>query len=263
MRIFRSVVAPPPAFMAMGDPKITSGRTVRSKVIGHNLVRNKANFLEQFPHQFQCSPLVPLALHENVEDFALSIDGTPQVDQPAIDFDEYLVKMPSGMRLGPASSKVSGDHGTKVFHPATHRLIGNDDPALSQQVLDIAKAEAEPGIEPDGLLNDHGGKAVSSVADLGHNGRLPPGITADKPNNVTMPWTALFLPRRTPDAIVQTLNNAIVQALHTPTVRAHILELGSAVVSDERANPQYLAGFVKSEIEKWAGPIRASGVSMD
>jgi hypothetical protein len=62
------------------------------------------------------------------------------------------------MRLGPASSKVSCDHGTEVFHPATHRLIGNDDPALSQQVLDIAKAEAEPDIEPDGLLNDHGGK---------------------------------------------------------------------------------------------------------
>ena len=139
MRIFRSVVAPPPALMAMGDPKITSGRTLRSKVIGHNLVRNKANFLEQFPHQFQCSSLVPLALHENVEDFALSIDGTPQVDQPAIDFDEYLVKMPSGMRLGPASSKVSCDHGTEVIHPATHRFIGSDDPALSQQILDIAK----------------------------------------------------------------------------------------------------------------------------
>jgi tripartite-type tricarboxylate transporter receptor subunit TctC len=76
-------------------------------------------------------------------------------------------------------------------------------------------------------------------------------------------WTALFLPRRTPDAIVQTLNNAVVQALHTPTVRMRILELGSTVASDERATPQYLAGFVKSEIEKWAGPIKASGVSMD
>ena len=63
--------------MEMRESKITSGRSVRSKVIGHNLVRNKANLLEQFPHQFQCSSLVPLALHQNVEDFALSIDGTP------------------------------------------------------------------------------------------------------------------------------------------------------------------------------------------
>jgi tripartite-type tricarboxylate transporter receptor subunit TctC len=79
----------------------------------------------------------------------------------------------------------------------------------------------------------------------------------------TYAWTALFLPKRTPDAIVQTLNNAVVQALHTPAVRARIVELGSTVVSDERTTPQYLAGFVKSEIEKWAGPIKASGVSMD
>ena len=91
------------------------------------------------------------------------------------------------MRLGPAPSKVSCDHGTEVIHPATHRFIGSNDPALSQRVLDIAKAESEPGIEPDDLLNDHGGKAVSGVTDLGHNGRLPTGITADKPNNVTMP----------------------------------------------------------------------------
>ncbi len=76
-------------------------------------------------------------------------------------------------------------------------------------------------------------------------------------------WTALFLPRRTPDSVVQTLNEAVVEALHTPSVRARIVELGSMAVSDERATPQYLAGFVKSEIEKWAGPIKASGVSMD
>jgi tripartite-type tricarboxylate transporter receptor subunit TctC len=76
-------------------------------------------------------------------------------------------------------------------------------------------------------------------------------------------WTALFLPRRTPDAIVQTLNHAVVEALHTPAVRARVVELGSVAVSDERATPQYLAAFVKSEIEKWAAPIKASGVSMD
>jgi hypothetical protein len=51
--------------------------------------------------------------------------------------------------------------------------------------------------------------------------------------------------------------------LHTPAIRARITDLGSTGVSDERMTPQYLAGFVKSEIEKWAGPIKASGVSMD
>jgi hypothetical protein len=85
--------------MEMRDSKITTGRTVEPQIVGHQLVWHEIQLLQQFPHQFQCSPLVPLALHQNVENFALSIDGTPQVDQPAIDFDEYLVKMPSGMRL--------------------------------------------------------------------------------------------------------------------------------------------------------------------
>ena len=62
---------------------------------------------------------------------------------------------------------------------------------------------------------------------------------------------------------MQTLNKAVVEAMHTPAVRTRILELGSTVVSDERSTPQYLAAFVRSEIEKWAGPIKASGVSMD
>jgi hypothetical protein len=53
------------------------GRAVGSKIVGHKLVRNKGHFLEQFPQQFQCRPLVPLALDNNVKDFAFGIDGTP------------------------------------------------------------------------------------------------------------------------------------------------------------------------------------------
>jgi hypothetical protein len=34
-------------------------------------------------------------------------------------------------------------------------------------------------------------------------------------------------------------------------------------VAPERRSGDYLAGFVVREIEKWAGPIRASGLSMD
>src|SRR5262245_32932388 len=92
------------------------------------------------------------------------------------------------MGLGPAPSKVSCDRGSEVLHPAAHRLVGDQDPALSQQILDIAEAEREPGIEPDGLLDDHGWKPISGVADLGHHGHLRPQIPADKPNNVTTPY---------------------------------------------------------------------------
>jgi len=40
-------------------------------------------------------------------------------------------------------------------------------------------------------------------------------------------------------------------------------EIGADLPAPERRSPQYLQKFVESEIEKWAGPIKASGVSMD
>jgi tripartite-type tricarboxylate transporter receptor subunit TctC len=76
-------------------------------------------------------------------------------------------------------------------------------------------------------------------------------------------WSALFLPKGAPDAIVQKLNSAAVQAIKTPTTRERLEGLGATVVSQDRATPQYLGQFVKSEIAKWAGPIKASGVTID
>jgi tripartite-type tricarboxylate transporter receptor subunit TctC len=76
-------------------------------------------------------------------------------------------------------------------------------------------------------------------------------------------WTALFLPKGTPEPIVQALNKAVLQSIHTEAVRERILESGSTVVSDDRTTPHYLTAFLKSEIERWAAPIKASGISMD
>jgi tripartite-type tricarboxylate transporter receptor subunit TctC len=76
-------------------------------------------------------------------------------------------------------------------------------------------------------------------------------------------WSAIFLPKGTPADIVQKLNSAVVGAMHTPVVQERMGGLGAVLVADDRATPQYLAQFVKSEIAKWAVPIKASGVSID
>jgi hypothetical protein len=38
--------------------------------------------------------------------------------------------MPDGMRLRPAFAQIRRDLGTKMVHPAAHRLIGNHDSAF-------------------------------------------------------------------------------------------------------------------------------------
>ena len=76
-------------------------------------------------------------------------------------------------------------------------------------------------------------------------------------------WCAVFLPERTPAPIVKKLHDAVVAAMETPAVRARMAEIGADLVGLERRSPEYLAGFVRGEIAKWAAPIRASGVQAD
>jgi tripartite-type tricarboxylate transporter receptor subunit TctC len=76
-------------------------------------------------------------------------------------------------------------------------------------------------------------------------------------------WNAFFLPKGAPPAIVARLHDATVEAMHSALVKDRLEGLGAQIVPDERATPEYLASFVKSEIEKWAGPIKASGATAD
>jgi tripartite-type tricarboxylate transporter receptor subunit TctC len=76
-------------------------------------------------------------------------------------------------------------------------------------------------------------------------------------------WNAFFFPKGTPDAIVRKLNTATVEAMNTPIVQQRLKDIGATMVAPERRSSEYLGKFVASEIEKWAGPIKASGASVD
>jgi tripartite-type tricarboxylate transporter receptor subunit TctC len=76
-------------------------------------------------------------------------------------------------------------------------------------------------------------------------------------------WSAFFMPKGTPDAIVRRLNAATIEAMNTPVVEQRLREIGATLVAPERRSPDYLGKFVASEIAKWADPIKASGASVD
>ena len=92
---------------------------------------------------------------------------------------------------------------------------------------------------------------------------LPTASESGTPNLVAYTWNAIFLPKNAPAPVVKTLHDAALAAMHTPAVRDRLSGLGAQVASDDEATPQYLGNFVKSEIAKWAAPIKASGVSVD
>jgi tripartite-type tricarboxylate transporter receptor subunit TctC len=76
-------------------------------------------------------------------------------------------------------------------------------------------------------------------------------------------WNGLFLPKRTPEAIVNKLNAAVIAAMETPSVQERLKSIGATVVAPEQRSPAYLGKFVEGEIAKWAGPIKASGVTVE
>ena len=76
-------------------------------------------------------------------------------------------------------------------------------------------------------------------------------------------WNAFFLPKGAPADVVKKLNQATVEAMKDRNVRSKLEGLGAVFVSADRTTPEYLGQFVKSEIEKWANPIKAAGVSID
>ena len=92
---------------------------------------------------------------------------------------------------------------------------------------------------------------------------LPTAGEQGTDNLTAYTWNAIFLPKGAPEPIVKKLHGAALEAMHTPLVRDRFAGLGAQIVPDDEATPQYLGSFVKSEIDKWAAPIKASGVSVD
>ena len=113
---------------------------------------------------------------------------------------------------------------------------------------------------------DGGSVKGLAVFDSKRSSALPNVPTAAEegtPHLIAYTWNAIFLPKGAPEPIVKRLHDAALVAMHTPAVHDRLAALGAEIVSDDEATPEYLAKFVKSEIAKWAVPIKESGVSVE
>ena len=73
-------------------------------------------------------------------------------------------------------------------------------------------------------------------------------------------WGAFSFPKGTPKAIVDRLAKASSDAIDTPAVVERYKGIGVVVAAKDRRTPEYFTKFVQSEIERWAVPIKASGM---
>ena len=186
------------------------------------------------------------------------------------EFIDYAKNNQSSMQFG-SSGAGSGPHvtcvllnaaiGISVVHipyrgigPAYQDLIaGRLDYMCDYIATALAQIDAKT-VKPIATLTRERAPALPDLPTANEQ-----GLTGfDAPG-----WYALVLPRGTPSAIVRRLNKAMSDALDTPAVRDRLTRLGNTVVPPAQRTPEYLAAFIQSEIAKWAGPIKASGVTIE
>jgi tripartite-type tricarboxylate transporter receptor subunit TctC len=73
-------------------------------------------------------------------------------------------------------------------------------------------------------------------------------------------WQALFVPARTPPAIVQKISADTNTALADPAIKDKLAKTGYAAGG---SSPQQLENLLKSEIAKWAAVIKSLGLRID
>jgi tripartite-type tricarboxylate transporter receptor subunit TctC len=89
---------------------------------------------------------------------------------------------------------------------------------------------------------------------------VPTAAQAGLPGFVASAWFALVAPPGTPDAIVQKLHGAIIEALKMPDVQQKVLALGGEVVGN---SPKELADFMAAERVRWKKVIETANVTVD
>jgi tripartite-type tricarboxylate transporter receptor subunit TctC len=73
-------------------------------------------------------------------------------------------------------------------------------------------------------------------------------------------WFGVFVPAKTPKAIVERLHDEFVKALASPDVRSKMLALGAEPVGN---TPEQFAAYIRSEAQKYAKVVKASGAKVD
>jgi tripartite-type tricarboxylate transporter receptor subunit TctC len=186
------------------------------------------------------------------------------------EFIAYVKANQSRMQFGSAGVG-SGTHipcvmlnlaiGVDVTHvpyrgagPVMQDLIGGRIDYMCDTIQTGAQQAKEGNVKGIAVMAPNRVSIMPDLATTGEQGL--PGVEASA-------WNAFLLPKGAPDAIVRRLNRASSQTLDNPLIRKRLEELGLEIVSPERRTPEYLAQFLPQEIERWAKPIKAAGISAD
>jgi len=89
---------------------------------------------------------------------------------------------------------------------------------------------------------------------------LPTIAESGFPDFEATTWHGFVAPAKTPRAVIDTLNHAIVQALREPEVKKRLAALGVDIVGN---TPAEFRAYIKAESDKWAGVVAKAGLHIE
>jgi len=135
--------------------------------------------------------------------------------------------------------------------PAMNALLGGQVDYISNAIPDAVQAVLS------GLAK---GYAISTVERSPSLPNVPTSKEAGLPEFDASAWNALFAPKGTPKAVLDTLTDALDKALDDETVRKRLLDIGCDIPAKSKRGQQPLAVLVKSEIARWTPIITAASL---
>ena len=117
-----------------------------------------------------------------------------------------------------------------------------------------------PNVLPHVKAGKLKGIAVSSKARSHFAPEMPTVDEAGVPGYDVSVWFGVLTVAGTPPEIIRRLNSEMVKILTSPEVKERFGKLGVEVVA---GTPEHFAGFLKSEVERWAKVVRDANIKAD
>ncbi len=105
--------------------------------------------------------------------------------------------------------------------------------------------------------------AVTSKQRVESLKELPPASEAGLPGFDVSVWHGVYAPKGTPKPVIDRLTAALQAGIAEPEFIKRMADLGSNVVSKDKATPEGLRSHLKAEIDKWTPIIKKAGVYAD
>jgi putative tricarboxylic transport membrane protein len=137
--------------------------------------------------------------------------------------------------------------------PALNDLMGGHLDFMCDQTLNVLQPASA------GLIKAY---AATTPQRLKVAPDLPTISESGLPGFQMVVWYGMYAPKGTPAAVVEKLSVALQKALQDPEVRERLARSGAETVAPERARPEVLRAYLRSEIDKWVPIIKRAGVQM-